>query len=201
MRVQPIVCWLLGIAGVGLACSSHNIRGTALEVERDTTGSMPISTVVGTGPITVGDFEYRGTNSGLQSRWPPASVQVTVTVKNTSPHTSMLDVLGGNCAVRVRIYSADLLARSAGQVASVRPNFDAVQSGPCYVTVLHKRLTSGDSTTLQSAGGGPGLRLQSGRYALTGVVTVVPPPDSLRHYGAHLIEVPAGSIRVPQPYD
>jgi hypothetical protein len=200
-RAWPGFWWLPLLASGAVACSSHNVKGTALDVERDTTGAFPTSTVIGNGPITVGDFEYKGTNGGLQSRWPPATVQVTVRIKYISSHTSLLDVLSGNCAVRVRIYSADALARSAGQVAKISPKFDAVQSGSCYVPITHKLLTAGDSTTLVSAGSGPGVRLQSGRYMLTGIITVVPPADSLRHFGVHLIEVPAGSIRVPVPYD
>jgi hypothetical protein len=146
--------------------------------------------------VTVGDFEYRGSNSGLRSRWPPVVAQVSVRATNVSAHPALLDVLGGNCAVRLRIYASHAGTGPAG------PVFDATQQGfECYVPLLRRPLAPGQSITLQSAADGPGLNLRPGRYDLAGVITVVPPPDSLRHHGAHRVEVPAGSIRVPEPYD
>jgi hypothetical protein len=185
----------LGVVA-SVACNSHNVRGNALEIQRDTAGPADNARSTGTGPVTVGNFQHRGTNSGLRSRWPPAMVQVTVTVTNIGPEAAPLDVLGGNCAVRLRIYPANRGARAA------HPVFDATQQGyECYVALLHQSVKSGQSVTLQSAGDGPGIRLSPGRYFLTGVVTVVPVADSLRRHGAQLVEVPAGSIRVPEPYE
>jgi len=203
-RTPPIGCLALALAAVGGGgCGSHNIRGTALEIERDSAAVVATAgKVLSTEPVTVGDFEYRATNGGLESRWPPVSVEVTVSVKNAGAHRARLDALSGNCAVRIRIYSWDDLARAAKQGAQIRPVFDAAQPGySCYVPVLHRMLAVGEVTTLRSPGGGPGLDLAAGRYALTGVVTVIPPQDSLRRHGVHLIEVPAGTIRVGQPYD
>jgi len=128
-------------------------------------------------------------------------VQVTVAVTNVSTHPATLDALGGNCAVRVRIYPLVMPTRHGARVAS-SPVFDAAEPGyECYVPLLHETVAPGKAVTLQSAGDGPGVSLPPGRYDVTGVVTVVPPADSLRRHGAQLVEITAGSIRVPQPYD
>jgi hypothetical protein len=194
--------WLVLLAASGAACSSHNVHGNALELRRDTTATTRSTAILRAGPLTLGDFEYRATNSGLKSRWPPASVQVTVTIRNVSTHAATLDALTGNCAVRLRLYRADEVTQAKAKDAAVNPVFDAAQPGfECYVPELHRRLAAGDTLVLQSAGDGPGIRLPSGRYDVTGVVTVVPSPDTLRRTGPHLVEVPAGSIRVPLPYD
>jgi len=194
--------WWCVATVIAVGCSSHNVRGNALTIQRDTVDASPEAAVVATGPITVGDFEYVATNDGLDSRWSPLNVHVAVTIKNVSSHPATLDFLGGNCAVRLRVYSADELARVKDQNGAVRPIFDAAQTGyECYVPVVHQKFSAGETTTLQSGGDGPGVRLRSGRYKLTAVVTVVPAPDSLRRHGPHLVEVPAGSIRVPLPYD
>jgi hypothetical protein len=197
--VRLLCCIVVVVAA---ACSSHNVRGNALTIQRDTVDASPESTVVSTGPVTVGDFEYRASNRGLDSRWSPLKVQVAVTIKNVSAHPATLDYLGGNCAVRLRVYSAEEVARAKSQNGAVRPTFDAAQTGyECYVPVVHEKFSAGEATTLLSGGEGPGVRLRSGRYRLTAVVTVVPSPDSLRRHGPNLIEVPAGSIRIPLPYD
>jgi hypothetical protein len=189
-------------AAVGGACSSHNVHGNALELRRDSSASTEASDVISTVPVTLGDFEFPGTNGGLKSRWPPVSVTVTVTIKNVSTHPAALDLLSGNCAVRMRVYRAQDVSRSAGKLTTVEPVFDATQPGyECYVPDLHRTLTAGQSMTLQSGGDGPGIRLRSGKYDLTGIVTVIPPPDTLHKHGPHVVEVPAGSIRVPLPYD
>ena len=200
-RYAPrLVCCI--VAAFAVACSSHNVRGNALTIQRDTVDASPESAVIATGPVTVGDFEYRARNDGLDSRWATLKVQVAVTIKNVSSHPATLDYLGGNCAVRLRVYSADELARAKEQNGAVRPTFDAAQTGyECYVPVVHQKFTAGETATLLSGGEGPGVRLRSGRYRITAVVTVVPPPDSLRRHGPHLVEVPAGSIRIPLPYD
>ena len=192
---------LLAVAGLTIACSSHNVRGNALEVRRDTAGTGARTRAIVTGPITAGDFEYRATSSGLRSRWPPVMVQVTVTVTNVSTHPATLDALNGNCAVRVRIYPGTAVTRGAARVLA-DPVFDAAQRGfECYVPLLHVTLAPGKAVSLQSAGDGPGVTLAPGPYHVTGVVTIVPPADSLRRHGPDLVEVSAGTIRVPPPYD
>lgn len=201
-RVAMIVGLLLA-AGVAGACSSRNVRGNMLELVPDTANRMQTPLVFGTNPVTVGDIQYQGHNGGLKSRWPPVMTQVSVTIKNVGQHPMRLALLGGNCAVRVRIYSAEQIAHSAGHASTVPPVFDATQPGyECYVPELRPGLVAGADTTLQSAGDGPGIRLPPGRYELVGVVTVIPSSaDSLRRHGPLLVQVPAGSIRVPPPYD
>jgi hypothetical protein len=165
------------------ACGRHMPSNDALDVVRDTTDLAEGSAVLGSAPITVGAFQYRGANHGLRSRWPPVITQVTVTVTNVSERPASLHVLGGNCAVLLRIY--------AHRVPLEPPVFDA--SGPgvsCYVPVDRYPLTPGQSVTLHSAGGGPGIDLLPGRYDLAAIVTVA---DST---GSQRIEIPAGSVRV-----
>jgi hypothetical protein len=198
--------WFAGglclMAGLGVGCSSHNVRGNMLELMRDTVPDAPPPTLASRQPVTVGDVEYRATNSGLRSRWPPVEVQVSVRIRNVGSHATRLEVLGGNCAVRVRIYSAADLAHAKSHPETVHPVFDATQpSYECYVPQLRLGLKAGADTTLQSAGDGPGIHLEPGRYDLVGVVTVIPSADSLRRHGPVLVAVPAGSIRVAAPYD
>jgi hypothetical protein len=197
-----LVCALCLAGGLGIGCSSHNLRGNMLELMRDTLAAPPPPMITSRQPVTIGDVEYHATNSGLHSRWPPVEVQVSVTIKNVASHATRINVLGGNCAVRVRIYSADDIAHAKAHPESVRPVFDATQpSYQCYVPELRLGLASGADTTIRSAGDGPGIRLAPGRYDLVAVVTVIPSADSLRRFGPELVEVPAGSIRVAQPYD
>jgi hypothetical protein len=164
-------------------------------VVRDTTALATAASVVDTTPVTVGDFQFRGANSGLRSRWQPVVVQVTVTVTNISPHSATLNVLGGNCEVLLRLYRH--------RVPPGRPVFDASALGmECYVPLRRIVLTPGQSATLHSAGDGPGIELSPGRYDLTGVVTIVNPATAT--VGATVatrVEVPAGTIRVPEPYE
>lgn len=190
------------IGALGTACSTHNVRGNMLELMRDTVPGAPPPMLTSRQPVTVDDVEYRADNSGLHSRWPPVEVQVSVKVKNVGSHARRLEVLGGNCAVRVRIYSADAIAHAKAHPERVHPVFDAtLPSYECYVPQLRLGLAAGADTTLRSAGDGPGIPLPPGRYDLVGVVTVIPSADSLRRHGAVIVEVPAGSIRVAPPYD
>jgi hypothetical protein len=177
------------------------VRGKMLEVRRDTGGRPAIPLVVGDKPVVVDSVEYRATNSGWQTRWPPFMLIVSVNIKNIRPQPVRLEVLGGNCAVRVQIYSASEVAEAAHNLAAVRPVFDATEQGfECYVRALRLALKSGQDTTLQSVSG-PGVRLLPGRYDVVGVVTVIPSAESLRRHGPQIVPVPAGSIRVPQPFD
>jgi len=155
---------------------------------RDTTALAAGSAVLGSAPITVGDFQYQARNGGLRSRWQPMLVQVFVTVTNVSQHAAGLNVLGGNCEVLMRVY--------AHHVPPKPPVYDA--SGPgvsCYVPVIHYGLTPGQSITLQSASGGPGVYLKPGRYDLAAIISV---SDSS---GTQRVEIPAGSVRTLPPYE
>lgn len=191
---------VIGVLSAG--CGAHNVRADMLDLWRDTVSGAPPPTIASRQPVTMGDVQYQATNSGLRSRWPPVEVQVSVTIKNVGSHPTRINVLGGNCAVRVRVYSADAIAHAKGHLEKVHPVFDATDpSYECYVPNVRLGLTAGGDTTLRSAGDGPGIRLAPGRYDLVGVVTVIPSADSLRRYGAQIVEVPAGSIRVAQPYD
>lgn len=198
--------WFAGgvclIGSLSIACSTHNVRGNMLELMRDTVPGAPPPMLTSRQPVTVGDVEYHAVNSGLHTRWPPVEVQVSVRIKNVGSHATRLEVLGGNCAVRVRIYSADDIAHAKAHPEGVHPVFDAtLPSYECYVPQLRLGLRAGADTTLRSAGDGPGISLAPGRYDLVGVVTVIPSADSLRRHGPVLVEVPAGSIRVAAPYD
>jgi hypothetical protein len=184
-----------------VACSTHNVRGKMLEVQRDTLAQAIGPTILSKKPVVVDSIEYSGTNNGLRSRWPPYMVQVSVNVKNVGQRPVRLEVLGGNCAVRVQIYSATEVADAAHKLAAVHPVFDATDLGfQCYVRSLYLALASGGDTTIQSVSG-PGVRLAPGRYDLVGIVTVIPSADSLRRHGPTLVTVPAGQIRIPQPFD
>ena len=158
-----------------------------LDVVRDTTALAEGSSAIGHAPITVGSFQYRASNDGRESRWPPVITQVTVTVTNVGTRPASLHVLGGNCEVLVRIYEH--------HVPLGKPVFNA--SGPgvaCYVPVNRYPLPPGESVHLRSAGGGPGVTLRPGRYDVAAIVTV---SDSS---GTQRIEIPAGSVRVLPPY-
>ena len=172
--------------GVLTACAHH--ERASLDIVRDSTMLASGSSVLGTVPITVGDFQYKASNGGLKSRWAPMIVLVTVTVTNVSQHAAALNVLGGNCEVLIRVY--------AHHIPPKAPAYDA--SGPgvsCYVPVSHFGLTPGQSVTLQSASGGPGVCLAPGRYDLAAIVSV---SDST---GTQRVEIPAGSVRMPPPYE
>jgi hypothetical protein len=193
---------VIALAAVATACSEHNVRGTALEVRRRP-GTLTIdSTVSGTGPITAAGLRFTARNSGLESRWPPVIVRVTVMAHNTTDHRVRVNMLGTNCTVRLRIYPARRGAEHGAAPTDRAPVFNSASSNfSCYVPLLHLNLAPGDSTSFQSAGGGPGVTLPPGRYDLVGVITIVPGEDTLRRHGAMVIEVPAGTIRVAQPYE
>ena len=195
---RPTRNWrsMLCVALVASGCSAHNRRGDVLDVTRDTTAQVGHTDVLHTGPVTVGEFRYLANNRGLQSRWPPMVVPVTVTITNVSGHAAALNVLGGNCAVRIRVY--------VHHVPPEKPIFDGAADWlSCYVPVIHYALTPGQSVTLSSPEGGPGLNLAPGRYDLGAVVTVVPVSDtlSLRRRGPRRVELGAGQVLVPLPYD
>jgi hypothetical protein len=187
---------VLTVGGSGAAaCSSHNVRGQALEVRPD--ALTEDSAIVGTGPVTVGGIKFTARNSGLRSHWPPVIVRVTVGARNTGSQPATIRTLTGNCAVRLRIFPA---RRKDERHAS--PVFDAASHNvECYVPVRKITLAAGDSTSFQSPGDGPGITLSPGRYDLAGVVTLVPSEDSLHRHGPTLIEIPAGTIRVPEPFE
>jgi hypothetical protein len=173
---------------VSLAACAHHGEVASLDIVRDSTLLASGSSVLGSAPITVGDFEFKATNGGLKSRWAPMIVQVTVTVTNVSQHAAALNVLGGNCEVLIRVY--------AHHIPPKAPAYDA--SGPgvsCYVPVSHFGMTPGQSVTLQSASGGPGVYLAPGRYDLAAIVSV---SDSS---GTQRVQIPAGSVRMPPPYE
>ena len=187
--------WILragAVAAASLAVSvagcAHHGETASLDIVRDSTQLASGSSVLGSAPITVGDFEFKATNGGLKSRWAPMIVQVTVTVTNVSQHAAALNVLGGNCEVLIRVY--------AHHIPPKAPAYDA--SGPgvsCYVPVSHFGMTPGQSVTLQSASGGPGVYLAPGRYDLAAIVSV---SDSS---GTQRVQIPAGSVRMPPPYE
>lgn len=178
-------------------CSPHNARGDMLDVARDTISQVGHTNILNTAPLTVGEFRYHAENRGLQSRWPPMIVPVTVTITNVSDHAAALNVLGGNCAVRLRVY--------AHHVPVQKPIFNGAADWlSCYVPVMHYALTPGQSVMLQSPEGGPGLvNLTPGRYDLGAVVTVIPVADtmSLRRHPPQRVELGAGHVEVPLPYD
>jgi hypothetical protein len=191
------------IGGILAACSPHNVRGTALEVRRLPNSSTSAGTLAAKGgAVTVGDLRFTARNGGLESRWQPTVVRVTVMARNTSDHRVRVNMLGGNCAVRLRIYDAHEVSAQGVTTRDAAPVFNAASSAvSCYVPMLHVNLAAGDSMALASPGGGPGVSLDPGRYALAGVVTIVPGEDTLRRHGALTVEVPAGTFRVPQPYE
>lgn len=130
--------------------------------------------------VTVGDFQYTATNSGANV-WGPLEVQVTVTATNTTDHTASLDVLGGNCAVLIRIFQKP--------DRSGKPLYDASAGAECYVKPLHERVASHESYTAQSGRYGPGIDVPSGRYYLSALIV---PIDREKPK----IEIPAGDFVV-----
>lgn len=179
---------LFGALAAAFIGCGHAGEAPSLNVARDSMVFAEGSSVFGAGPVAAGGFQFTAHNSGLRSRWPPVIVQVTVTVTNASDHLQVLRALGGNCAVLLRMYEHHVPPR--------HPAFDAsIPGAPCYVPVLRFTLKPGESATLQSAGDGPGIELAPGRYDLAAIVTIVGADGSQR------VEVPAGSVRVPPPYD
>jgi hypothetical protein len=130
--------------------------------------------------VTVGDFQYTAWNSGANV-WGPLEVQVTVTATNTTDHTATLDVLGGNCAVLIRIF------RKSDRSGS--PLYDASSGAECYVKPVRQRLAPHATYTAQSGRYGPGIDIPSGRYYLSALII---PADREQSR----IEIPAGEFVV-----
>jgi hypothetical protein len=133
-----------------------------------------------TNTVTAGDFQYLATNGGANV-WGPLEVQVTVTATNTTEHAATLDVLGGNCAVLIRIFRQP---DRSGQ-----PLYDAGSGAECYVKPVHQRLAPHASYTAQSGRYGPGIDIPPGRYYLSALVI---PADREKKR----IEIPAGDFVV-----
>ena len=130
--------------------------------------------------VTVGDFQYAARNSGANA-WGPLEVQVTVTATNATDHAATLEVLGGNCAVLIRIF------RKADRSGS--PLYDAASGAECYVKPVHARLAPHGTYTTQSGRYGPGIDIPSGRYYLSALII---PADREKSR----IEIPAGDFVV-----
>ena len=136
-----------------------------------------------TGPtsaVKIGDFQYTASNSGANV-WGPLEVQVTVTATNTTEHTAILDILGGNCAVLIRIF------RKPDRSGS--PLYDASSGAECYVKSVHQRLAPHATYTAQSGRYGPGIDIRSGRYYVSALII---PADREQSR----IEIPAGDFVV-----
>lgn len=130
--------------------------------------------------VTVGDFQYTAKNGGANV-WGPLQVQVTVTATNMTDRPAPLDVLGGNCAVMIRIFAkAD---------RSGKPLYDASNGAECYVKPVHERVQPHESYTAQSGRYGPGIDIAPGRYYLSALVV---PADKEKPK----IEIPAGDFVV-----
>jgi hypothetical protein len=130
--------------------------------------------------VTNGDFQYTATNAGANV-WGPLEVQATVKATNTTDHAASLDVLGGNCAVLIRIFSKP--------DRSGNPVYDAASGAECYVKPLHQRLAPHATYTAQSGRYGPGIDIPSGRYYLSALII---PADREKSR----IEIPAGDFVV-----
>ena len=130
--------------------------------------------------VSVGDFQYTAKNGGANV-WGPLEVQVTVTATNMTDRPAPLDVLGGNCAVLIRIFQkAD---------RSGKPLYDASSGAECYVKPIHERVPPHESYTAQSGRYGPGIDIPPGRYYLSALVV---PIDREKPK----IEIPAGDFVV-----
>jgi hypothetical protein len=130
--------------------------------------------------VSVGDFQYTATNGGANV-WGPLEVQVTVTATNSTNKPASLDVLGGNCAVLIRIFRKP---DRSGQ-----PLYDAASGAECYVKPVHQRLAPHASYTVQSGRYGPGIDIPPGRYYLSALII---PADREKTR----IEIPAGDFVV-----
>jgi hypothetical protein len=130
--------------------------------------------------VTSGDFQYSASNSG-PNVWGPLEVQVTVKVTNISDKPATLDVLGGNCAVLIRIFT--------NRSRTGKPLYDASQGAECYVKPVRARLDPHQSYTAQSGRYGPAIDVPAGRYYLSAYIVPADPEKSK-------IEVPAGEIVV-----
>jgi hypothetical protein len=132
------------------------------------------------GPVTFGDFQFTATNGG-PNVWGPLQVQVTVTATNTTDKTAILDVLGGNCAVLIRIFS--------NRARTGKPVYDASQGAECYVKSVHARVAAHETYTAQSGRYGPNIDIAPGHYYLSAYIVPADPEQSK-------IDVPAGDIVV-----
>ena len=130
--------------------------------------------------VTVGDFRYTATNSGANV-WGPVEVQVTVTATNMTDRPASLDVLGGNCAVLIRIFQKP--------DRSGKPLYDAAFGAECYVKSVHERVAPHESYKAQSGRYGPAIDIPSGRYYLSALII---PADREKSR----IEIPAGEFVV-----
>jgi hypothetical protein len=130
--------------------------------------------------VTVGDFQYTATNGGANV-WGPLQVQVTVKATNVTDRPASLDILGGNCAVLIRIFTKP--------DRSGKPLYDAASGAECYVKPVHRRLDPHASYTTQSGRYGPGIDIPSGRYYLSALII---PADREKSR----IEIPAGDFVV-----
>lgn len=130
--------------------------------------------------VTVGDFRYTARNTGANV-WGPLEVQVTVTATNTTDRPAPLDVLGGNCAVLIRIFKRP--------DRSDKPLYDASSGAECYVKSVHERVPPHESYTAQSGRYGPGIDIPTGRYYLSALIV---PADREKPK----IEIPAGDFVV-----
>ncbi len=133
-----------------------------------------------TASVTVGDFIYTASNNG-PNVWGPLEVQVTVKATNMTDKPATIDVLGGNCAVLIRIFQSK--ARTG------KPLYDASSGAECYVKPVHAKVAPHESFTAQSGRYGPNIDVPSGHYYLTALI--IPADPEQQH-----IEVPAGDIVV-----
>ncbi len=130
--------------------------------------------------VTVGEFQYTAKNGGANT-WGPLQVQVTVTATNVTDKPAAIDVLGGNCAVLIRIFKKSDRTDT--------PVYDASKGTECYVKPVHERVQPHESYTAQSGRYGPGIDLPPGRYYLSALVV---PADREKPK----IEIPAGEFVV-----
>jgi hypothetical protein len=160
MRILALFCTLASC----IACHGH--------------ASVDPSTA--TRPVTDGDFQYSASNSGPNA-WGPLEVQVSVRITNATDHPATLDVLGGNCAVLIRIFD--------NKKRSGKPVYDASAGAECYVKPVHERLAAHETYTAQSGRYGPHIDIAPGRYYLSAYIIPVDREKSK-------IDVPAGEILV-----
>jgi hypothetical protein len=133
-----------------------------------------------TNAVTVGDFQYIAKNGGANV-WGPLQVQVTVTATNMTDRPASMDMLGGNCAVMIRIFQSPDRGGT--------PLYDASKGAECYVKPVHTRVPAHESYTTQSGRYGPGIDIPPGRYYLSALVV---PADREKPK----IEIPAGDFVV-----
>lgn len=130
--------------------------------------------------VTAGDFAYTASNGG-PNVWGPLEVQVTVKATNVTDKPATIDVLGGNCAVLIKIFASS--ARTG------KPIYDASNGAECYVKPVHAKVPPRESYTAQSGRYGPNIDVPSGHYYLSALIVPADPEKQK-------IEVPAGDIVV-----